>query len=96
MKYIITEDRLQNVFNRFIKTIYEDIIYNSATKEFISTKDGDVLGYVLYPRFGDGHFFYADYSIERYINLMFGDRTNELLMTYLNSNFPGVNIKGIE
>jgi hypothetical protein len=54
------------------------------------------LGYVLYPRFGDGHFYYSDYSIERYINPMFGDRTNELLMKYLNSNFPGVNIKGIE
>jgi hypothetical protein len=49
--------------------------------------------------FGDlikGRFYYGSYSTEYYLNVMFGDITNDLLDDYLRKRFPDIGIKGVE
>ena len=94
MKYIITEDRLQNVFRRFVNDILGGITYNPTTREFVFN-DGEVFGYVL-SRNDLRHFFYGDYNIENFFDQAFGDKTNGLLLKFLNDNFPELNIKTID
>jgi hypothetical protein len=44
----------------------------------------------------NSHFYYGDYSTEYTLNEMFGKTTNKLLLNYLENEFPGISINGIE
>ena len=90
MRYIISESRLQDIFDRYMESTY-DLRYYSDTREF---RVGKRLG----PIFGDfweQRFFYAYQSDEEFLKSMFGDGVNKLLLTYLMNKFPEVVIRGI-
>ena len=90
MKYIISESRLQDIFDRYMELTY-DLHYFSFTREF---RVKEILG----PIFGDfweQRFFYAYESEEYSLKSIFGEDTNKLLLTYLRNKFPEVGIRGI-
>ena len=90
MRYIITESRLQDIFDRYMESTY-DLHYFSFTREF---RVKEILGNI----FGDlweQRFFYAYQSEEALLKAMFGDDTNKLLLTYLRKKFPEVGIRGV-
>ncbi len=90
MKYIITEDRLDKLFNTYMESMYGDMSYNLNTREFI-LPNREIFGYLL-----KDHFYYGDYATEYRLNQMFGERTNELVLHYMRDHFPGNPIFGIE
>ena len=89
MKYIIRESRLEGLFERYMDS-YFDLKYNPKTNEFRS-RVGDTFGDLI-----KGRFYYGSYSTEYYLNVMFGDITNDLLDDYLRKRFPDIGIKGVE
>jgi len=88
MKYFITENRLNRVFESFMDFQF-DLTYNYDFDEF-TTKDGDIFGYLV-----DSEFFYGFFSGENTLHSMFGDATDELLLNYLRDRFPDFEIEGI-
>ena len=90
MKYIITESRLQDIFDRYMESTY-DLHYFSFTREF---RVKEILGNI-FGDFWEQRFFYAYESDEEYLKAMFGDDTNKLLLTYLRKKFPEVGIRGV-
>ena len=89
MRYIISESRLERIFNDYMDSVY-DLTYDSAPREFVD-KNGEVFGLTI-----QHQFYYADYPTEYTLNEMFGELTNELLVHYLRERFPDVRIDGIE
>ena len=89
MKYIIRESRLEGLFERYMDS-YFDLKYNPMTREFRS-RVGDTFGDLI-----KGRFYYGSYSMELFLNTMFGDITNDLLDDYLRKRFPDIGIKGVE
>ena len=89
MKYIIRESRLEGLFERYMDS-YFDLKYNPKTNEFRS-RVGDTFGDLI-----KGRFYYGSYSMELFLNTMFGDITNDLLDDYLRKKFPDIGIKGVE
>ena len=89
MKLIITENRMYNVFVKYMDSQY-DLSYNIRTREFID-KDNDVFGYV-----GGGVFYYGGLSTELNLEGFFGNKTNKMLKTYLRDRFPDTHIYSIE
>ena len=90
MRYIITESRLYDIFEKYMESTY-DLHYFSFTREF---RVKEILGNI----FGDlweQRFFYAYQSEEALLKAMFGDDTNKLLLTYLRNKFPEVGIRGV-
>ena len=91
MRYIITESRLQDIFDRYMESTY-DLRYYSEAREFRDkVRWGDIFGDLWEQRF-----YYAYRSQEKFLKSMFGDATNKLLLTYLRKKFPDVEIRGIE
>jgi hypothetical protein len=90
MRYIITENRLQDIFERYMESTY-DLHYYYDTREFrVKERLGKIFG-----DFWEQRFFYAYESEEALLKAMFGDDTNKLLLTYLRKKFPEVGIRGI-
>ena len=89
MKYFITENRLNRVFESFMDFQF-DLTYNYDFDEF-TTKDGDIFGYLI-----DSEFFYGFFSGENTLHSMFGDATDELLLNYLRDRFPDIEIDGVD
>jgi hypothetical protein len=89
MKYIISESRLEGIFERYMDS-YFDLKYNPMTREFRS-RVGDTFGDLI-----NGRFYYGSYSMELFLNTMFGDITNDLLDDYLRKRFPDIDIRGVE
>ena len=96
MEYTIKEDRLRKVFVNFMDSQY-DLRYDKSTREFVG-KDGEIFGYLLFNsmKHTSKHFYYGDYKTEYYLNEMFGELTNELLLHYFRERFPDIIIDGIE
>lgn len=91
MRYIITESRLQDIFDRYMESMY-DLHYYSEAREFrVKVRWGDIFGDLW-----EQKFYYAYRSDEELLKSMFGDATNKLLLTYLRKKFPEVRIRGIE
>jgi hypothetical protein len=90
MKYIITEDRLNKIFNTYMNLSYEGMKYNHNSREFL------LPGRIVFGYLEKNHFYFADYSIETLLYNMFGENTNELLFQYLRTNFPEVPVFGVE
>ena len=89
MRYVISESRLEKIFNNFMDSQY-DLKYDGPHREFVD-KNGKVFGLTI-----QHQFYYADYPTEYTLNEMFGELTNELLVHYLRERFPNVRIDGIE
>jgi hypothetical protein len=90
MRYVISESRLERMFNNYMDSQY-DLTYDSSPREFVD-KNGDIFGFmILYYQFD-----YVDYSTEYTLNQMFGELTDELLLSYLREKFPDIRIDGIE
>jgi hypothetical protein len=90
MRYIITESRLQDIFDRYMESTY-DLNFYYATREFrVKERLGKIFG-----DFWEQRFFYAYESDENLLKVMFGDGTNKLLLNYLRRKFPNVGIRGI-
>ena len=89
MKYIIKENRLIEIFNSYMDSLY-GLKYNGKTREFMGN-NGEVFGYLM-----NGHFFYGNYTTEYLLNQLFGELTNELLLHYLIKRFPDISIDDIE
>ena len=88
MKYSITENRLNRVFNSYMDFEF-DLTYDYNFDEFTTMK-GDIFGYLV-----DSEFFYGFFTGEKTIHTMFGDATDELLLNYLRDRFPELEIEGI-
>jgi len=89
MRYVISESRLERIFNDYMDSVY-DLTFDSAPREFVD-KNGEVFGLTI-----QYQFYYADYPTEYTLNEMFGELTNELLVRYLRERFPDTRIDGIE
>jgi hypothetical protein len=89
MKYIISEGRLDDLFEKFMDLNF-DLRYNPYSKQFRS-RVGESFGDLI-----KGRFYYGSYSTELFLNRMFGDITNDLLDDYLRKKFPDIGIKGVE
>jgi hypothetical protein len=90
MRYIITESRLQDIFDRYMEWTY-DLHYYSDTREFrVGKRSGPIFG-----DFWEQRFFYGNSLEENSLKAMFGEGTNKLLLTYLRNKFPEVGIRGI-
>jgi hypothetical protein len=89
MRYVISESRLERIFNDYMDSVY-DLTYDSKPREFVD-KNGEVFGLTV-----QHQFYYADYPTEYSLNQMFGELTDELLVRYLRERFPGISIDGIE
>lgn len=88
MRYIITESRLEDIFDRYMELTY-DLKYYPKSREF-KLPSGSVYG-DLYER----RFFYAYDSDEELLKGMFGNNTTKLLLSYLRNKFPELGIMGI-
>ena len=97
MRYIITESRLQDIFDRYMESTY-DLYYYSEYQGITSTREfrmKERLGRI----FGDlweQRFYYGNSLEENSLKAMFGDGTNKLLLNYLRRKFPEVEIEGVE
>ena len=90
MRYIISENRLYDIFERYMESTY-DLRYYSEAREFrVKVRWGTIFG-----DFWEQRFFYAYQSDEEFLKSMFGDGANKLLLTYLRNKFPEVGIRGI-
>ena len=90
MKYIITESRLYDIFERYMESTY-DLRYYSEAREFrVKVRWGHIFG-----DFWEQRFFYSYRSDEELLKSMFGEDVNKLLLTYLRNKFPEVGIRGI-
>jgi hypothetical protein len=100
MEYSINENRLRKLFINFMDSQY-DLTYDSKPREFLG-KDGEVFGFVAFnsmkhtSKHTSKHFYYGDYKTEYFLNEMFGELTNELLLHYFRERFPDLKIDGIE
>ena len=91
MKYIISESRLQDIFDRYMELTY-DLRYYSEDREFrVKERRGYIFG-----DFWEQRFFYAYLSDEEFLKSMFGEDTNKLLLNYLRKKFPDIEIDGVE
>lgn len=93
MRYVISESRLERIFNNYMDSQY-DLKFTTSPQEFVDKfvdKNGDIFGIMI-----SYQFEYVDYPTEYTLNEMFGELTNELLLHYLRERFPDVRIDGIE
>lgn len=88
MKLIITENKLYNVFEKYMDSQY-DLSYNIKTREFID-KDNNAFGYSFGLKF-----YYGDLPTQLSLEGFFGNKTNKMLKTYLNDKFPDTPIYSI-
>ena len=90
MRYIITESRFQDIFDKYMESTY-DLRYYSESREFrVKVRWGEIFGDLWEQRF-----FYAYQSEEELLKSIFGEDTNKLLLTYLRNKFPDVGIRGV-
>ena len=91
MRYIITESRLYDIFEKYMESTY-DLYYYSDTREFrMKERLGRIFGDLWEQRF-----YYGNSLEENLLKAMFGDATNKLLLNYLRRKFPEVEIEGVE
>ena len=90
MKFIITEDKLYRAFSKFMDNyfglkyhIIDNTILGIDMKEYIfKTKDGESFG-----RSFENDAFKCNFDKYNILNSFFGDKTDELLLQYLNDKF---------
>ena len=100
MDYKISEDRLFEVFSHYMEKRFGTIHIANYGNEVYFYKDGTPtqLGYVEYIR-SAGQFMFVLYSKHNQmfngLKNTFGDVFDDLLLRYLQTNFPEYNIEGV-
>ena len=89
MKYIISEGRLDDIFEKFVDSQY-GLVYNKRLKQF-ETSDGEDFGSVF-----EKHFYYSDTTDRSLLKSMFGDNDDKLMFDYIRRRFPKVKIVCVE
>jgi hypothetical protein len=94
MKYIISESRLDDLFEKFIDSQYGLVLINypldKRLKSF-ETRDGEDFGDVF-----EKHFYYSDNKDRNLLETMFGDNSEKLMFDYIRRRFPKVKIIAVE
>ena len=88
MRYIITESRLEDIFEKYIDSQY-GLVWDKYLKQF-DLPNGEVFGNIF-----EKHFYYEDPSDEYLLRTMFGDKADELMFAYIRKRFPKVKINGV-
>jgi len=89
MKVVITEDKLYNVFVKYMDS-QMDLSYNIRSREFID-KYNKPFGWLKGPVF-----MYGELSDQRNLEDLFGNKTSRMLLSYLRDRFPDAPINFIE
>ena len=102
MKYLITENRLQNIFSKYIKDVYGDLSIDIFDGISYVNSDGEkeIFGYVEYNR-NEGKFTYYFYfkGSDKYVRTfesMFGNQWDDFLLKHIQEMFPQYNIEEIQ
>ena len=94
MKYIISEGRLEDLFEKYIDSQYGLVLINypldKRLKSF-ETRDGEDFGSVF-----EKHFYYSDTTDRSLLKSMFGDNVDKLMFDYIRRRFPKVKIIAVE
>jgi len=91
MKYVITESKLQDIFDRYMELTYDLKFYNFSREFRIKERLGSIFGDLWEQRF-----YYGNSLEENLLKAMFGEPTNKLLLVYLRKKFPNIEIDGVE
>jgi hypothetical protein len=89
MKYIISESRLEDVFEKYIDSQY-GLVWNKRLKQF-DLPDGELFGDIF-----EKHFYFEDSKDVHLLRSMFGDNADKLMFDYIRKRFPNVKITGVE
>ena len=89
MKYIISESRLDDIFEKYIDSQY-GLVWVKRLNQF-NLPDGEPFGNIF-----EKHFYYADTADKYLLRSMFGDNADELMFAYIRKRFPNVRITGAE
>lgn len=89
MKLIISEDKLYNVFVKYMDS-QMDLSYNIRSREFID-KYNQAFGWL-----NGTIFMYGDLYEQIKLEDFFGSKTNKMLLNYLRDRFPDTPIHSIE
>jgi hypothetical protein len=92
MKYIISESRLEEIFEKYVDSQY-GLVYDKD-KDYFRLRDGS--SFASYSRYSDKNFYYHDWSDRDLLKSMFGENSNKLMLNYLRKRFPKLKINGIE
>ena len=94
MKYIISEGRLEDLFEKYIDSQYGLVLINypldKRLKSF-ETRDGEDFGDVY-----EKVFYYSDTIYRNLLESMFGDNADKLMFDYIRRRFPKVKIIAVE
>ena len=98
MRYVITESRLYDIFEKYVDSQYGLVWvkrlnqFNLPNGEpFGNIFDGDPFGTIF-----EKHFYYADTTDKYLLRSMFGDNADKLMFAYIRKKFPNVRITGAE
>lgn len=90
MKILITESRMYDAFVKYINH-RTNLIYDPEHKEFQNLKShGDVFGWK-----NGKSFIFTSYDTEDELESIFGESSNDLMLRYLQDNFPEAGIEDI-
>jgi hypothetical protein len=89
MKYIISESRLEDIFEKYIDSQY-DLVWDKHLRQF-DLPNGEPFGNIF-----EKHFYFEDTTDKHTLRSMFGDKADELMFAYIRKRFPKVRINGVE
>ena len=100
MDYKISEDRLNQVFSRFMEKTFGELFVPEERYPHVKYKDSSgedkMLGLIHYDRYAARFVFVIDNDAKvKNIKNTFGDMWENLLLTYINNKFPGYNVEEI-
>jgi hypothetical protein len=93
MKYIISESRLDDIFEKYMDRYGLVLINYPDDKRLKSfeTRDGEDFGDVF-----EKVFTYSDTTDKNLLRSMFGDNADKLMFDYIRRRFPKVKIIAVE
>ena len=89
MKYIISENRLDDIFGKYIDSQY-GLVWVKRLNQF-NLPDGEPFGNIF-----EKHFYYEDPADKNLLRSMFGNNADKLMFNYIRKRFPNVRITGAE
>lgn len=101
MKYIITEDRLSNIFKSYMDSTYglsydekDNDTMGGIRYQYVRDKRGNIVGPVIKTRKGS-QFFLSDEKMFESMQGMFGEQTYDLFLNYLKHKLPTLEIEDL-
>lgn len=90
MKLIISENRLYNLFSKYIDSTY-NLKYDREVKRFYDEDNDDEFGFISF-----NVFWFWDEDIKNRVESIFGENTDQFMYEYLRTKFPNVYIESVE